>query len=65
MIFVESIRDFSEFISQAPIDNEKDTVVHETGHTVGQSGDEPVTDGNSNFFSNYLKHIRSSAKPDP
>ncbi|MEK6674389.1 MAG: hypothetical protein AABZ47_01895 [Planctomycetota bacterium] len=48
-----------------PVAEERDTVVHETGHAVGRSTDEPVTDGASNFKANYLNHIRSTTRPWP
>jgi len=46
-----------------PVTEEQDSVAHETGHAVGDSGTEPVTDGNSNFFAEYLQHIRTSPRP--
>ncbi|MEK6674392.1 MAG: hypothetical protein AABZ47_01910 [Planctomycetota bacterium] len=51
--------------SSNPVADEQDTAVHETGHAVGNSANEPVTDGNSNFKTNYLAHIRSATRPDP
>jgi len=48
-----------------PLAEEQDTVVHETGHTVGSSGDEPVTNGAARFLSAYLQLIRASTMPDP
>jgi len=48
-----------------PAQEERDTVVHETAHAVGGSGDEPVTDGNSNLRAVYLDLIRSATRPWP
>lgn len=47
---------------------EQVTVVHETGHAVGNSGAHPVTgndDHDAIFVANYLAHIRSSPRPSP
>jgi hypothetical protein len=49
-----------------PVREEQITVVHETGHAVGNSGVHPVTGNNdqdSTFTSFYLNRIRSSSKP--
>jgi hypothetical protein len=51
-----------------PLAEEQLTVVHETGHAVGDSNDHPVTgnsDQDANFVANYLVHIRSAIKPGP
>jgi len=45
---------------------EQITIVHEIGHTVGDSSDEPVTENNNQdatLTSRYLNHVRSSPKP--
>ncbi|MEK6674438.1 MAG: hypothetical protein AABZ47_02150 [Planctomycetota bacterium] len=59
--FIEAIRDGTS----NPVVREQNNIVHETGHAVGRSGDEPVTDEASNFNANYLEHIRSAARPLP
>lgn len=46
-----------------PTSEEQDTIIHETGHAVGNSRNEPVTDGLLRFTSLYLNEIRSSTKP--
>ena len=48
-----------------PLAEERDTVVHETGHAVGNSGQEDVTDFQSHFLATYLVNIRSSTRPSP
>ena len=48
-----------------PAAEEQDTVLHETGHAVARSPDEPVTDGSSTFNANYVNRIRSSPRPWP
>jgi hypothetical protein len=51
-----------------PVAKEQITVVHESGHAVGDSGDHPVTtnsDQSSTFVANYLVHIRASTRPSP
>ena len=48
-----------------PVGEEQDTVVHETGHAVGDSGQEDVTDFQSHFLATYLVNIRSSTRPSP
>ncbi len=63
LIFLELIQSHEGITD--PVSEERDTVVHETGHAVGDSPDDPVTDGNSNFNANYLDQIRSSTRPRP
>lgn len=62
IIFMETDHDVARESGLNIALNEQDTVVHELGHLVGNSGDEPVSI-NSRYTKVYLKHIRSSQKP--
>jgi len=59
--FIETIYDSTA----NPPGRLSNNVVHETGHAVADSADEPVTDGTSNFVANYLGLIRDNPSPSP
>lgn len=61
LIFLEQLQVHEE--NPDPIAAEQDTVVHETGHAVGNSDAEPVTDGSSHYVDFYLDSIRLSPRP--
>jgi hypothetical protein len=59
---METNRDVAREVGVNVALTEQDTVVHELGHLVGNSSDEPVSN-NSRYTEAYLKHIRSTPKP--
>ena len=71
---LETNRDWAVFEANASaIAKERDTVVHEIGHTVADIGDHPVTDwpaappwptGPTRYVEAYLKAIRETDRPD-
>ena len=62
VVFMETDHGYARMIGINVANEEQDTVVHELGHLVGQSADEPVSTG-SRYVENYLDHIRSTQKP--
>ncbi|MCS7048808.1 MAG: hypothetical protein NZ483_05895 [Verrucomicrobiae bacterium] len=63
MVYLEVIRPAEGFPAAA--EKERDTVVHEIGHVITGSGQEPVTWGNGRYRPDYLRMIRQAVRPLP
>ncbi|HWE35547.1 MAG TPA: hypothetical protein VG406_03170 [Isosphaeraceae bacterium] len=66
LIFWEVIQDYARLNGASPVVKEQDTVVHEIGHAVGNSGTEPVTQyptAPSVYDPTYLNFIRTALRP--